>query len=102
MSDPNQSAFLEFCTKVRNNDLSLLPAPGEPFRIDHLSENEVMELADALLENTNVTYLALETEKYTKSYYQHISQTKTRILTHLKTILVDFSFVYIITTLSLA
>jgi Ran GTPase-activating protein (RanGAP) involved in mRNA processing and transport len=59
--------FLEFCTKVRKNDLSVLPAPGEPFRIDYLSENEGMELADALLENTNVTYLELETRKYTKS-----------------------------------
>jgi Ran GTPase-activating protein (RanGAP) involved in mRNA processing and transport len=61
------SAFLEFCVKVRNNDPFILPAPGEPLRIRRLSENEGMELADALLENTNVTDLELETGKYTKS-----------------------------------
>jgi Ran GTPase-activating protein (RanGAP) involved in mRNA processing and transport len=61
------SAFLEFCVKVRNNDPSILPAPGEPFRIRRLSENEGMELADALLENTNVTDLELEMDNHTKS-----------------------------------
>jgi hypothetical protein len=82
MSDPNESTsqvasngdgvplsstFLEFCAKVRNNDPSILPPPGEPFRIRDLSEREHMELADALLENTSVTYLQLDTGKYTKS-----------------------------------
>jgi Ran GTPase-activating protein (RanGAP) involved in mRNA processing and transport len=77
MSDPNDSTstddvalsstFLEFCAKVRNNDPSILPEPGEPFNIRQLGEKEDMELADALLENTNVTYLELETGKYTKS-----------------------------------
>jgi hypothetical protein len=61
------SAFLEFCVKVRNNDPFILPAPGEPLRIRRLSENEGMELADALLENTNVTYLELEMDNHTKS-----------------------------------
>jgi Ran GTPase-activating protein (RanGAP) involved in mRNA processing and transport len=62
------SAFLEFCTKVRNNDPFILPELGddEPLRIYRLSENEGMELADALLENTNVTYLELEMEHHTK------------------------------------
>jgi hypothetical protein len=77
MSDPNDftstsgvplsSTFLEFCAKVRRNDPSVLPEPGEPLRIGPLRENEDMELADALLENTNVTYLELGTGKYTKS-----------------------------------
>jgi Leucine-rich repeat (LRR) protein len=74
MSDPNDSTtlssiFLEFCAKVRNSDPSILPAPGEPFTIRDLSEKEDMELADALLENTNITYLQMGTclGKYTKS-----------------------------------
>jgi Ran GTPase-activating protein (RanGAP) involved in mRNA processing and transport len=76
MSDPNDSTgtvshypnFLEFCTKVRNNDPSILPKPGDPLIIrDQLSEKERIELADALLENTNVTYLLLKTENYRKS-----------------------------------
>jgi hypothetical protein len=61
------STFLEFCAKVRNNDPSVLPKPGEPLRIGHLSESEHMELADALLENTSVTCLELDTENHTKS-----------------------------------
>jgi Ran GTPase-activating protein (RanGAP) involved in mRNA processing and transport len=82
MSDPNDSTsistvdvgrallspkFLDFCDKVRNNDRSILPEPGQPFGIGDLSEREDIELADALLENTNITFLKLETEKYTKS-----------------------------------
>jgi hypothetical protein len=61
------SSFLEFCVKVRNNDPSILPAVNKPFCIRRMCEREDMELADALLENTSVTYLRLETEKYTKS-----------------------------------
>jgi hypothetical protein len=65
------STFLEFCVKVRNNDPSILPSIlpkiGMPFKIRSLSEREDVELADALLENSNVTYLELETAKYTKS-----------------------------------
>jgi hypothetical protein len=78
MSDPNDStstghglpfssAFLEFCAKVRNNDLSILPEPGEPLQIRQLSEKEGLELADALLENNIVTYIELNTGEYTKS-----------------------------------
>jgi hypothetical protein len=78
MSDPNDSTstgdgvslsltFLELCAKVRNGDASVLPAPGQPFRIRHLREKEHMEIADALLENNSVTYLELWTEHYTKS-----------------------------------
>jgi hypothetical protein len=79
MSDPSgststgagvslSSTFLEFCSKVRNNDASILPKHGQPFTIrPSLSDNEYTELAGALLENTNVTYLALNTEKYTES-----------------------------------
>jgi Ran GTPase-activating protein (RanGAP) involved in mRNA processing and transport len=63
------SQFLNFCVKLRNNDTSILPelGKGKPFNIRHLSEKEDMELADALLENTNVTYIEFETEKYTNS-----------------------------------
>jgi hypothetical protein len=35
---------------------------GNHFRIRDSSEKEDIELADALLENTSVTYLELETE----------------------------------------
>jgi hypothetical protein len=74
MSDPNVSTdalsptFLDFCVKVRNNDPSILPEPGQPFNIRRwrMDEKEDIELADALLENTNVTYLQFDTEKYTK------------------------------------
>jgi hypothetical protein len=59
--------FLEFCAKVRNNDPSILPAPGMAFAIRDLSEREHMELAYALMENKSVTYLQLDMEKYTKS-----------------------------------
>jgi hypothetical protein len=62
------STFLDFCVKVRNSDPSILPEPGYPFKIRrYLSEKEHMALADALLENTNVTYLELDTAQYTKS-----------------------------------
>jgi Ran GTPase-activating protein (RanGAP) involved in mRNA processing and transport len=63
------SAFFVFCVKIRDNDPSILPEPGKdwPLRIRRFSENEGMELADALLENTNVTYLKLEMDHHTKS-----------------------------------
>jgi Ran GTPase-activating protein (RanGAP) involved in mRNA processing and transport len=76
MSDPNDSTstgdddslspeFLEFCANVRNNDPSVLPEFGRPFRIVCRSgEKEDIELADALLENNNVKYLELHTTKY--------------------------------------
>jgi Ran GTPase-activating protein (RanGAP) involved in mRNA processing and transport len=82
MSNPNDSTargtiddgrallsliFLEFCTKVRNNDISILPDPGKPFSIRNFSEKEDIELADVLLENSSVTYLDLKTNDYTKS-----------------------------------
>jgi hypothetical protein len=79
MSDPNDpsstgdgaslisSTFLEFCTMVPNNDPTLLPEHGKPFKIDSLSEREGIEPSKALPENTNITYLQLETAKYTKS-----------------------------------
>jgi hypothetical protein len=74
MSDPNDSTsiallsstFLECCAQVRNSDPSILPLPGHSFMIRRLSEKEDIELADALLENTSVTYLQLATENYTK------------------------------------
>jgi hypothetical protein len=61
------STCLEFCSKVRNQDPSVMPELGKPFNVCDLSEREYMELADALLENTSVTYLQLDTKKYTKS-----------------------------------
>jgi hypothetical protein len=68
MSDPNDSTstgdgvplsktFLEFCAKVRKDDPTFLPELGEPLRFSPLSEKEHIELANALLENTNVTDL---------------------------------------------
>jgi Ran GTPase-activating protein (RanGAP) involved in mRNA processing and transport len=59
--------FLEFCDKVRNNDPSILPEAGRPFKIRRMCEREGIELAGALLENTCVTYLELEMSKYTAS-----------------------------------
>jgi Ran GTPase-activating protein (RanGAP) involved in mRNA processing and transport len=62
------SAFLEFCAKVRTSDASILPELGKPFSIRRLGEREGREgvqFADALLKNTNVTYLELRTFKYT-------------------------------------
>jgi hypothetical protein len=60
------SPFLEFCAQVRNSDPSILPTPGEPYKIGNLSEKKDVELANALLKNSNVTYLKLETKKNTK------------------------------------
>jgi hypothetical protein len=60
-------SFLEFCAKVRTSDNSVLPEPCEPLKIHPLGEKEDTELADALLQNTNVTYLELDKAKYTKS-----------------------------------
>jgi Ran GTPase-activating protein (RanGAP) involved in mRNA processing and transport len=68
------STFLEFCAKVRNNDPSILPELGKPFMIHDLSERQHMELADALLENTRITYLKLKTEKYTKNSVEAIAK----------------------------
>jgi hypothetical protein len=68
------STFLEFCAKVRKDDSSVLPEPGVLLRISHLSEKANIELADALLENTNVTYLELETENYTKNAVQAMAK----------------------------
>jgi Ran GTPase-activating protein (RanGAP) involved in mRNA processing and transport len=52
---------------VRNSDPCILPEPGEAFKMHPLSENQAMELADALLENTNVTYIQLVTARYKES-----------------------------------
>jgi hypothetical protein len=62
---PLSSHFLEFCAKLRRDDRFILPAPGERSRTVILSEKENIELADALMENTNVTHLQLETENHT-------------------------------------
>jgi Ran GTPase-activating protein (RanGAP) involved in mRNA processing and transport len=78
MSHPNESTstgegaplsltFLEFCAKVRSNDPTILPSPGEPLRILNLSERESIELSEALLGNTSVTYIELDTAQFTKS-----------------------------------
>jgi Ran GTPase-activating protein (RanGAP) involved in mRNA processing and transport len=58
--------FLEFCVKVRKNDPSILPELGSPFKILSMCKRQHIELADALLENTSVTYLELESEHYTE------------------------------------
>jgi hypothetical protein len=89
MSDPNESTstgddgvslsstFLEFCAKVRRNDRSILPEVGEPFKIRNLRENEDMELADALMENTNITYLQLNTANFTNSAEANAKNVRT-------------------------
>jgi hypothetical protein len=51
---------------VRNSDPSIMPDLGESFKIRPLSETEYIELARALLENTNVTNLQLDTATYTE------------------------------------
>jgi hypothetical protein len=72
---PLSPEFLEFCTKVRNSDTSILPEPGKPFTtVRPLSEKEGIELAAALTENTNVTYLILNTGEYTKSYAEAMAK----------------------------
>jgi hypothetical protein len=71
MGDP---VFLEFCGKVRNNDLSILPVLGQPFVIRRLSEREGIELSDALLKNTNITYLELGRYNYAKSYAEAMAK----------------------------
>jgi hypothetical protein len=71
---PLSSTFLDFCAKVRNNDPSILPPPGNPFSIRQLSEKEGMELADALLENNSVTYLELNTATYTKTFAEAMAK----------------------------
>jgi hypothetical protein len=55
---------------VRTSDNSVLPEPCEPLKIHPLGEKEDTELADALLQNTNVTYLELDKAKYTKKVPQ--------------------------------
>jgi hypothetical protein len=61
---PLSSTVIEFCAKVRNNDPSILSELGRPFIIrPHLSEKGDIELADALLKNTNVTYQSAEDVK---------------------------------------
>jgi hypothetical protein len=57
--------FSIFAPKCEN-DPSVLPAAGDPLVFGQSSEKEHRELADALLENTTVTYLELQTENYTK------------------------------------
>jgi Ran GTPase-activating protein (RanGAP) involved in mRNA processing and transport len=66
--------FLDFCVKVRNNDPSILPEIGKPFKIRRMCEREGIEVADALLENNSVTYLELETANYTKSSAQAMAK----------------------------
>ena len=65
--DDGRALFLELCVNMRKDDPSILPEVGRPFNSYDLSEIEDIELADALLENSSVTYLQLDTTKYTKS-----------------------------------
>jgi hypothetical protein len=61
------STFLELCVKVRNSYPSILPAPGEPFKLRRMCEREGIELSNALLGNNSATYLHLETVKYMRA-----------------------------------
>ncbi len=66
--DSVSSPFPKYCDKVRNSDPSILPEVGKPLKMfSSLNEKENIELADALLENINITYLELRTATYTKS-----------------------------------
>jgi hypothetical protein len=71
---PLSPMFLEFCAKVRNNDPSILPEPDKPFEICPLSEKEDMALADALMQNSNVTYLELDRVKHTKRFAKAMAE----------------------------
>jgi Ran GTPase-activating protein (RanGAP) involved in mRNA processing and transport len=82
-------ALREFCNQVRNNDPSILPESGRPFRIQRrLNERGVTELARALLENRNVTDLHFGTAKYTErsamamAMFLHTSERLQRIVWH--------------------
>jgi hypothetical protein len=80
MSDPNastgglSSTLLELCAKVRNDDTYVLPEPGKPFRILHLSEKAGLELGNALRKNTTFTHLELTTCRYTKRYAEALAK----------------------------
>jgi hypothetical protein len=76
----HSSAIIAFCGKMRNNDPSILPEVGRPFKIHLLGEREGVELADALLENTSVTYFKLEIKEYTKApqWLDHRDATEVR------------------------
>jgi hypothetical protein len=62
------------CAKVRSDDPSILPPPGEPLTIHTSSEKEYMKLADALLKNNSITYLELDTEEHTESSAEEIAE----------------------------
>jgi Ran GTPase-activating protein (RanGAP) involved in mRNA processing and transport len=79
---PLSPSFLEFCGKVRKNDHSILPERSKPFKVRHLREKAGMELADALLENTNVTYLELEVRihSYRNSYMKRYAEAMAKYM----------------------
>jgi hypothetical protein len=66
------TSFLKFCAKVRRDDPSILPEPREPLRIRHLSQNEHMEFADTLLENTKSSAEAMAKYRRTSKRLQRI------------------------------
>jgi hypothetical protein len=70
------STFLDFCVKVRKDDPSILPEPGQPFNIRRMSEREGIELADALLENTSVTDLELDTKDSAEAMAKYVRTSK--------------------------
>jgi hypothetical protein len=93
---PLSATLLDFCAKVRKDDPTVLMYPGEPFRIRVLSEDEHMELADALLENNSITYLELGTAiKHPRRYieamaeYVRTSKCLQRICWHSNSIVAD-------------
>jgi hypothetical protein len=60
---PHSSKFLEYCAKLYETTIHLFGR-----NLASLYEKEHIELADALPENTNVTYIELlNTDNYTKS-----------------------------------
>lgn len=60
--------FSTFAPRCETAIFSVLPESGKPFKIRRICEREGLELADALLQNTNITYLQFGTATYTKSF----------------------------------
>jgi Ran GTPase-activating protein (RanGAP) involved in mRNA processing and transport len=83
MSERNiiSSTFLDFCTKLRDDDPTVLPSADMPFRIRcGLSETEHIGLSDALLESRAVKRLELEvlgfTERSAKAIGKYLRSSK--------------------------
>jgi Ran GTPase-activating protein (RanGAP) involved in mRNA processing and transport len=67
--------FREYCNQLRANDPTVLPRDNFPFKIGPLlSENEHIELADALTHNTCVQRIFMELDDYTERSAQAMAE----------------------------